>query len=415
MRGNYHRIGGNGECVTIALDRAELNRLVSEELHRSALSIGVMVISDLLELEVRSKCGERRRRSNGRAAYRYGKQAGYVVLGGHKVRIERPRMRTMDGKREVEMEIYGRLQQREVIDETVLKRLVRGVTCRNYRAVIDTIRESVGVSRSSVSRAFIRSSEERVREFYGRRFEGTRFVAIFIDGVQFKRQTMLVAIGVDDRGNKKVLSVRQGASENARVCVDLLEELRLRGVRFDRTTLFVLDGSKALAAAVERVCGKRALIQRCRLHKMRNLRAYLSDELWPQVCAEMKRAYGENKYGDARRRLLTIARWLDRVAPAAARSLREGLEETLTVLHLRLPSKLRRFLTSTNMIESPFTRVRSITRRVTRWSGDMRIRWCVTALIEAEQRFIRISGSDLIRHLTTALDRLDQRAETMIA
>ena len=394
------------EQVTLRLSRSEINRLVNEELHRSALSIGVMVISELLEHEVKRLCGERRRRNEQRQAYRYGTQPGYVVLGTQKVRLARPRVRTRDCKREVQLEVYRRLQQTDVIDEAVMRRLVRGVSCRNYGSVIDTIRESVGVSRSSVNRAFVRASEQRVREFYARRFEGTRFVAIFIDGVQFKRQTVIVAIGVTAKGSKVVLSVRHGATENARVCMDLLEELRQRGVCTEVPTLFVLDGSKALRAAVERVWGEYAVVQRCRLHKMRNVRAYVAEELWSEVLNQMRSAYAEKDVTKARRRLTTLARWLDRVAPAAARSLREGLEETLTVASLRLPAKLARSLTSTNLVESPFERVRSITRRITRWSGDMRIRWSVTALLEAEQRFIRISGANCTDKLTAALDRL---------
>ena len=397
---------GEPDQVTLRLSRTEVTRLVNEELHRSALSIGVMVITELLEDEVKRLCGERRRRNEKRQGYRYGTQPGYVVLGSQKIRLARPRVRTRDCKREVQLEVYRRLQQTDVIDQAVMGRLVRGVSCRNYRGVIDTIRESVGVSRSSVNRGFVRASEQRVGQFYARRFEGTRLVAIFIDGVQFKRQTVIVAIGVTAKGSKVVLSVRQGATENARVCMDLLEELRQRGVCTEVPTLFVLDGSKALRAAVERVWGECAVVQRCRLHKMRNVRAYVAEDLWGEVLNQMRAAYAEKEITTARRRLMTLARWLDRVAPAAARSLREGLEETLTVSSLRLPAKLARSLTSTNVVESPFERVRSVTRRITRWSGDMRIRWSVTALLEAEQRFIRISGADCVDKLTAALDRL---------
>jgi transposase-like protein len=416
MKQQYHREPLNSEdMLTIRLSREGLHRLVNEELHRSALSVGVMVISELLENEVNELCGPRRRRNQERVGYRHGTQKGCIVVGGQKVRIEKPRVRTTDSHREVHLDIYRRLQQLDVIDKTVMRRLVRGVSCRNYRSVIETITGSVGVTRSSVSRAFVRATEERVREFFSRRFTGTRFAAIFIDGVLFKGQTMIVALGVTSEGKKVVLSVRQGATENARVCMDLLEELRERGVSTEQTTLFVLDGSKALHAAVARVWGGHALIQRCQLHKMRNVRAYVSDELWADVQSQMRSAYAEKDVAKARKRLLTTAKWLDRVAPAAARSLREGLDETLTVASLRLPGKLIRSLLTTNPVESPFQRVRSITRRVTRWTGEMRIRWCVAGLLEAEARFNRISGAKHIDKLVAALDRIGEQQTRLSA
>jgi transposase-like protein len=406
MKSQYHSgLLGTNE-VTIRLNREEVERLINEELHRSALSVGVMVISELLEHEVAQLCGEHRKRSAARSGYRYGRQSGYIVLGGQKVRIEKPRIRTIDGRREVQLALYNRLQQTSVIDKSVMRRLVRGVSCRNYRSVVETITGSVGLSRSSVSRSFIRATEARVVEFYNRRFTGMRVVAIFIDGVHFKGQMVVAAIGVTSEGRKIVLSVRQGATENAQVCIDLLEELRQRGLSTEQNTLFILDGSKALHAAVERVWGTHALIQRCQVHKMRNVRAYVSDELWNEVQSQMRAAYADKNAMKARKRLLTTTKWLERVAPAAARSLREGLDQTLTVASLRLPDTLVRTLVTTNPVESPFQRIRSLTGRITRWTGEMRIRWCITGLMEAEQRFKRISGAKHIDKLTIALDRL---------
>jgi len=406
MKAKYHSGLLCSNEVTIRLDRNELERMINEELHRSALSVGVMVISELFEYEIAQICGERRKRSTKRGGYRYGTQSGYIVLGGQKVRIEKPRIRTLDGRREVQLALYNQLQQTSVIDKSVMRRLVRGVSCRNYRSVVETITGSVGLSRSSVSRSFIRATEARVAEFYNRRFTGMRMAAIFIDGVHFKGQMVVAAIGVTSEGRKIVLSVRQGATENARVCIDLLEELRQRGLSTEQNTLFILDGSKALHAAVEQVWGRHALIQRCQVHKMRNVRAYLGEELWSEVQSQMRTAYAEKDAARARKRLLTTAKWLDRVAPAAARSLREGLDQTLTVASLRLPDTLVRSFLTTNPVESPFQRIRSLTGRITRWTGEMRVRWCITGLMEAEQRFNRISGAKHIDKLTIALDRL---------
>ena len=406
MKQQYHSGLLHSNKVTIQLDRGEMERLINEELHRSALSVGVAVISELLELEVADVCGGRRKRSPQRQGHRYGRQSGTIVLGGQKVRIDKPRIRSIDGRREVQLALYNRLQQTNVIDKTVMRRLVRGVSCRNYRSVVETIAGSVGVSRSSVSRAFIRATTEQVTEFYKRRFTGLRMAAILIDGVHFKGQMVVTAIGVTSEGRKVVLSVRQGATENARVCMDLLEELRERGVSTEQNTLFILDGSKALHAAVERVWGRHAVIQRCQIHKMRNVRAYVGQELWGQVQSDMRAAYADKDAAKAKKRLLTTVKWLERVAPSAARSLREGLDETLTVASLRLPDTLVRTLMSTNPVESPFQRIRSVTGRITRWTGEMRIRWCVTGLMEAEGRFKRISGAKHMDKLIIALDRL---------
>jgi transposase-like protein len=406
----YHSAATEGEPVVLKFDREEIEHLVNQELHRSALTVGVAVIAELMEEQVLNLCGGARKRSAERRGHRYGHQRGYVVIGAQKVAIDKPRVRSIDGRREIRLALYERLQRRDVIDQRVMHRLLYGVSCRNYRSVIETIQASIGVSRSSVSRSFIRSTEQRVREFAARRFDGTRFVAIVIDGVRFKGQTLIVAMGVDAQGCKRVLAVRQGATENARVCCDLLEELREHGVSTETATLFILDGSKALRAAVERVWGSAAVVQRCRLHKMRNVHAYVPDQLWPDVQKRMRDAYAELDYTRAKRILETTARWLERVAPAAARSLREGLEETLTITHMALPRPLRRSLMSTNIAESPFGRLRNIARRVTRWQNDMRVRWCIAGLIEAERSFNRIGGASLITKLVDAVDRIQENA-----
>jgi transposase-like protein len=404
---SYHRLAPSDEDLIIRLDREEMERLVEQELHRSAMEVGLVVISELLENDVRVICGERRRRTDQRRAYRYGKQPGYVIMSGHKVGMNRPRLRSLDKRKEVELPLYRRLQRQNVIGEHVMRRLMRGVSCRNYRSVIEAVAESAGVSRSSVSRLFVAASESKLRQLLQRRFNGVRFMAIFIDGVQFKRQTLVVAIGVNTEGRKVVLSIRQGATENARVCSDLLEELRDRGVSTDVPTLFVLDGSKALRAAVGRVWGELAVIQRCRVHKLRNLEAYANEQLWPQVRDRVRAAYAETNYHKAKRSLLLTARWLERIAPAAAASLYEGLEETLTVTRLNLPLKLRKTFSSTNLVESALSRVRMLTSRVKRWRNRMCLRWTATALLHAEETFDRINGFLDMPSLITALGGLD--------
>lgn len=326
------------------------------------------------------------------------------MVGGAKAAIERPRVRGTNGK-EIALKLYETMQ-RSGRDEQVMRRLVRGVSCRNYRAVIDAIRKGYGVSASSVSRSFVQASEARVRELAERRFDDVAFAAMFIDGINFSRRSLVVAVGVTERGEKRVLGVREGATENARVCTDLLEDLRNRGVDTSRRTLFVLDGSKALRAAVERVWGDCAEIQRCQQHKLRNVAAYVPQEQWPDLGAAIRKAYAETSYKKAKRMLETVARWLDRINPHAGASLREGLEETLTVTRLGLRGLLRRTFASTNLVEGIFERTRTMTSRVKRWrDGGMRQRWCATALLHAEATFRAVKGCSEMPLLLSALGR----------
>ena len=215
---------------------------------------------------------------------------------------------------------------------------------------------------------------------------------------------MLVALGLTETGEKKILGLRQGASENATVCTALLEELRERGLDTSQPILAVIDGSKALAAAVKRVWGDKARIQRCQIHKRRNIEAHLPDKHHDELGRLLHAAWHETDYERAKKQLLTAVRWLERLSPDAANSLREGMEETLTVVKLGLPALLRRTLATTNPIESALSVTRTVTARVTRWrDGDMRLRWCTAGLLRAEQKFSRIKGFRHITELSRAL------------
>lgn len=401
----YHRTPDeDSERVALYLNKQELAELVEGELHGFALRAGAMLVAEMLEAQVAMLCGRPRERHGARKAYRYGRQHGSIVMNGQKIGIERPRIRSVDNRRELELELYNRLRQKDLMPEGVLRRAMRGVSSRHYREVVETLVESTGVSRSSVSRATIAATERRLRVLLERRFHETRFPVIFIDGVNFQGQTLIAVIGVRESGEKVVLSVREGATENARVCIDLLEELRERGVSTEVATLFILDGSKALLAAVKRVWGEKAIIQRCRAHKLRNVQAYVPDPFWPEIATRIRSAYAEADYMKAKRMLVATIGRLEQIAPAAAASLREGLEETLTVTRLKLPLKLRRGLSTTNVVENAFSRVRTICGRVKRWRPSMRLRWCGAALVEAENRFHRCRGFEDLAALLTALD-----------
>ena len=291
--------------------------------------------------------------------------------------------------------------------ENVLRRMVRGVSCRDYAQVIDTAQKAFGVKRSSVSRAFKHSQTVRVRQFCQRRWDNVRFVVIYIDGKAYASQQMIAVLGITADGRKYILGLRQGSSENAEVCKDLLSDLTARGVAPDKMTLFVLDGAKALAAAVERIWGEYAIVQRCQLHKQRNIESYLAKEYWGELRARLNRAWQETDYERALGQLEQTAQWLEGINPDAAHSLREGMAETLTVVRLGVPKLLRQTLSSTNAIESAFSIAERADGRVTRWRrGDMRWRWCAAGLQLAESKFHRVLGYKQIPQLIAALDRI---------
>jgi putative transposase len=283
--------------------------------------------------------------------------------------------------------------------------MVRGVSTREYEQIIDVARDGFGVAKSCVSRGFVRASAADVRKLAERRFDVERFAVVMVDGVEYAGETMVEALGITDDGVKRVLGLRQGATENAEVCAALLEDLRERGLDTGRPTLFVLDGAKALHAAVTRVWGRNAEIQRCQVHKMRNLKAHVSEKHWPELVRRLSEAYHETDYATAKASLEGTARWLDRLNADAAASLREGLEETLTVVRLGVPGALRRTLATTNPIESTLSVTRRVTARVTRWrDGDMRRRWCVAGLLRAEGKFRRVKGHRAMPALLKALE-----------
>ena len=319
--------------------------------------------------------------------------------------ILKPRVRYKDGRGEKTLRAYEQLKRPEAISESTLAKMVRGVSCRNYEEVLDTARVSLGVQKSNVSRGFVKASQKELDTRLTRPLPPTRMVALFIDGIDFAGERLIVALGLDSAGNKHVLGIRQGTTENAIVCRELLTSLRDRGLDTLRPILCVLDGSKALGSAVREVFDQNVLIQRCQVHKKRNVKAHLPESLHEELNQRLNVAY----YGDddttAKRQLNLTVKWLEGINPSAAASLREGLDETLTVIRLGLTDRLRRTLATTNPIESVMDTTRTITGRVKHWQdGAMRQRWCASGLLKAEQRFRRVKGYKDIPKLIAALD-----------
>ena len=324
----------------------------------------------------------------------HGCQDGLVGLAERKLRVRKPRLRRKGRGTGGELEIpaYQAMQTNSRLGQRILEILMHGVSTRNYRKVLPEMAETVGVSKSTVSREFVDASEKTLKELAERRFDKKDILIVYLDGLVFGEQHVIAAIGVDSKGYKHVLGLRDGASENATVCQALLADLVERGVKPGRRRLFVIDGSKALRAAIDAVYGKDNPVQRCRNHKRKNVLDHVSDPLKDTVKATMNAAYRlDADQGMAR--LEKLAKMLEKEHPSAAASLREGLAETFTVNRLGLPATLRRCLCTTNVIESPHSGVRQRTGRVSRWrDGAMVLRWAATAFLATEKSFRRIMG-----------------------
>jgi len=316
------------------------------------------------------------------------------MLSDRKLAVQRPRLRKRgagSGK-EVEIPAYEAMQDQPRLGARMLDILMRGVSTRHYRGVIPEMADTVGVSKSSVSRQTIEASEAEVEVLLSRHFDELKLVIIYIDGMVFGDQVMIGAVGVDGEGHKHVLAIREGATENATVAKELLEDLVARGVNPEHKRLFVIDGSKALRAAIHAVFGHQHPVQRCRAHKLRNVMDHLPEDQKNQVKSAMRAAWRlDAKAGMAR--LKKLADWLEREYPSAASSLMEGMEECFTINRLDVPPSLHRCLATTNIIESPHAGVRLRTRRVCRWrDSGMVKRWMASALLATEKNFRKIMG-----------------------
>ncbi len=383
------------ECV---LPMAELINGMSAEIECFSAQLGLQIMRMVMEQEIMSRLG----RHGSQSHYRHGQQPGYVVYGGRKTTLERPRMRTVDGK-EAELKSYGAFQQDGKMQRAVARQLVRQCSTRNYEGALLDCLEGYGIKKSSVSRQWKAASAAELEKLCSRPVSSD-LVALVIDGKHLRQDCAVVALGVDVAGAKQVLGIWHGASENSTVVKALLEDLVERGLDTQRSILVVLDGAKALRKAVGDLFGPRALVQRCRVHKRRNVLDHLSGEKQRQAAWRLKAAWAETDPEKAEAELRKIVRWLQPISPGAARSLEEGLEETLTVTRLGLHEDLIKTFASTNLIESCFSRTEEFTRRVKRWrSGEMFLRWSGAALLFAEKGFRKVRGYRHLHQLSASL------------
>ena len=355
---------------------------------------GRATIEAILVLSAREVAGDKRPGKKAGPIGWHGRQKGVVPLAERKLRVEKPRLRRKGkGRRkEVQIPAYEAMLMNSALGRRILEILMRGVSSRNYREILPEMAQTVGVSKSQVSREFIEASEQSLKELCERRFDQKNILVIYLDGIQFGQVHVIVALGVDSEGYKHVLGLREGASENATVVRELLEELVDRGIDPKQRRLFVIDGSKALRCAIDSIFGPANPVQRCRNHKIKNVLDYLPDDLKDQAKTSMQAAF-RLEADQGMSKLEKLAQWLEKEYPSAAASLREGLSEMFTVNRLGLPKVLHRCLCTTNIIESPHSGLRQKTHRVTRWrGGSMVLRWCASALLATEKNFRRIMG-----------------------
>lgn len=378
---------------------------------------GRATIEAVLTLSAQELAGAKHpgRKAEGNVGW-HGRQKGVVCLAERKLRVDRPRLRRKSGGRgaEVEPPAYAAMQNDSRLGRRMLDILMHGVSTRNYRAVLPEMADTVGVAKSSVSREFIDAGQEALQGLMERRFDDKDILIIYLDGLIFGRHHVIAAVGVDSAGHKHVLGLTDGASENAAACRRLLEDVVSRGVGPGRRRLFVIDGSKALRAAIDAVYGTDNPVQRCRSHKIRNVLDQLPKAHRETAKATMRAAY-RLEPAEGKERLEQLARWYEKDWPSAAASLREGLDETFTINEIGLPGKLRRCLATTNLIESPGAGVRLRTRRVCNWKdGQMVLRWAASAYLATEKNFRRIMGHQQLWMLKSYLDQ-DQEAATVAA
>ena len=383
------------ESVTVAL--TDLVGEAREGLLALAVGTGLQVMQLMMEEDVATLAGPRGRHDPERRAVRHGRERGSVTLGGRRVPVTRPRVRAADGTGERSLPSSQAFTSGELLGRLALERMLGGLSTRRYRLGLEPVGEAVAqtataTSKSAVSRKFVARTETALAELLAADLSGLDLVALMLDGVHFAEHVCVVALGIDAAGTKHPLALAEGSTENTTLVTDLLTGLRDRGLNVTRPILVVIDGSKALDRAVRDVFDF-PVIQRCQLHKIRNVRDRLPERLRGPVESRMREAYHADSALAAEAELLALARELDRTHPGAAGSLREGLAETLTVLRLEVPPTLARTLRSTNAIESMISICRERSRNVKRWrDGQMALRWCAAGMIEASGQFRRVNG-----------------------
>jgi putative transposase len=364
-----------------------------------------------MEREVDEVVGPKHKQNRNRTAKRHGHEAGSMTLGGRRVPVDRPRMRTADDERELPVQSYEYFADRDPLTRAVMDRMLAGVSTRKYAVVGEPVGEEVeqkssATSKSNVSELFIARTRTALGELMARRLDDVRLAVMMLDGLEIAERTHVVALGISTEGVKIPLGLWEGSTENATLVSMLLADLVDRGLDPDQAILFVIDGGRALRKAIKGVFGEHALVHRCHRHKERNVTDLLPERERPMILVRIRGAWALTDHHLARERLELLAPELDRTWPDAAASLREGMDDTLTLMRLGIDGQLAKTLSSTNPCESMIEIVRYTQRNVKRWQdGDMRKRWTAAAMLVAEQQFRRIIGYKDLAKLVIAIER----------
>jgi transposase-like protein len=395
----------------------ELVGAAREGLLALSVGVGLSVVYELMEAEVTEMVGPKGKHNAERTAKRHGHERGSMTLGGRRVEVSRPRMRTADDERELPVETYEYFADRDPLTCVVMNRILAGVSTRRYASVGEPVgerveRESRSTSKSTVSELFIERTRTALEELMSRRLDDVRLAVMMLDGMEIADRTHVVALGITTDGVKIPLGLWEGSTENATLARELLSDLVERGLDPGQAILFVIDGGKAIRRAIKDVFGERALVHRCHRHKERNVCDLLPERDRPMILARIRGAWALTDPDLAKPRLEQLASELHRTWPDAAGSLREGLDDTLTLMRLGITGPLAKTLSSTNPCESMIEIVRYTQRNVKRWQdGDMRKRWTAAGMLVAEQQFRRIIGYRDLATLVIAIERHADRVK----
>jgi putative transposase len=402
-------------AMTTAMQQLMLPLLLAVDATKKGLlafvqQMGMAVLSELLAAEAAAIAGPKGKHAPERTHHHWGTTHTALCFGGRNVSVERPRVRARGkGKNnEVELPTIEALREGDPLSARVTEQILVGVSTRGYERSLEPIDPALdgrGASKSNASRALIDATTQKLAAFVSRKLDDVDLVAMFIDGIEFAGHTMIIALGVTIEGTKLPLGLWGGSTENAVVVTALLQDLVERGLHVDEALLFVIDGAKALRKALRDVFGDRAIVQRCQVHKMRNVRDHLPEARRGYVARQMRDAYASATVGTAKKKLNQLASWLESNGEdSAAASLREGLDETLTVLQLKLPKNLTRTFSTTNAIENMNGCIRRVTRNVKRWRDESMIRrWVALGVGEAQRGFRRVKGHAALSILIAAL------------
>jgi transposase-like protein len=389
----------------------ELVGAAKEGLLALSVGVGLSVVHELMALEVDEVVGPKGKHNGDRIAVRHGHEDGAMTLGGRRVQVHRPRMRTVNDEHELPLGTYEYFADRDPLTRAVMDRMLAGVSTRKFAGVGEPVGSEVeasssSTSKTSVSEMFIERTRTALGELMSRRLEDVRLAVMMLDGIEIAERTHVVALGISTDGVKIPLGLWEGSTENATLARTLLADLVDRGLDPEQAILFVIDGSKALRRAIKDVFGEHALVHRCHRHKERNVTDLLPERDRPTVRARMRAAWALSDPELARQRLQLLASELERTWPDAASSLREGMEDTLTLMGLGITGQLAKTLSSTNPCESMIEIVRYTQRNVKRWQdGDMRKRWTAAGMFIAERQFRRIIGYRDLAKLVIAIER----------